>query len=79
MRIAVIYDSCALLRAYHDTDAVQLAVSVKVRHRSIMVSKANGYYMAVLCLKRGILALAVVTFCSNGLSYDTSEKFALIG
>ena len=79
MGITVIRNTCTLLRAYHNADTIQLTTHVKVRHSSIVVSQTNGHYPPVLCLKRGILALAVVACCAKSIGNRTSEKFALIG
>ena len=78
MGITVIRDPFTLLRAYNDAYAFKLTTPVKVRHRSIVVSKANRYYPSVLCLKRGILALATFALCTEGFGYVSDKRIYTI-
>ena len=77
MSITIIRNSFIFLWTYHDTNTIQLTTPVKVRYRSIVVCQANGHYPTVLCLKRCILALAVMTCSPNSLSYISNKSFWL--
>ena len=78
MGITIVGNPFIWFRRYYDADAIVTPIVVKSRNMGIMVCKANGYNLSILCFKRGIFTTAAKTLCTKCFRYIAYKSFRII-
>ncbi|MBO5704076.1 MAG: hypothetical protein J6R91_05885 [Bacteroidaceae bacterium] len=65
--IAIIVDAVVVLSCKNDADTLILAMVIKIRNLSIMISKANRKHLTIHRLKRSILTITSMLCSAKNL------------